>query len=107
VFLDDNVSIVTSHDLCNRFLGLLMADSSNEVSRVFPDRCVLRTWQLENLDAVLDRALAEKRDPLHLGADRIRSVADALVRLPESLVVRSDPFARIGHHGDLGPIARR
>src|SRR6266576_2300970 len=97
IFLDDHVSIVTGHDLCSRFLGLLMADSGDEVSRMVPDLCVLRTCQLDNLHAVLDRTLAEKRDPLHPGADRIRPAADALVRLPKSLVVRSDPFdVRIG-----------
>jgi hypothetical protein len=63
---------------------------------------------LDDIHAALDRALAQKRDPLHLDAQRIRPVANRLVGFPKSLVVRSDPFdMRVSHPGDLGPIARR
>jgi hypothetical protein len=58
---------------------------------------------MEDLDAVFDRTLADKRDALQVGAELLRAVADALIRFPECLVVLLDAFRRgVAHALVLG-----
>src|SRR5439155_4571535 len=54
--------------------------------------------EAKDLDAVLDRTLAQERDAFHLGAELIRPPSNALVGVTKPRVVRLDPLGDCVQH---------
>src|SRR5437660_7711140 len=96
--LDHDVPIPARDHLADGLLGGLVADGSHEPCRVLTHRGVLAASQVDDLHALLDRALAEEGNALHLDTQFVGPAANALVCVAEPCVVRLDPLGdRVRH----------
>jgi hypothetical protein len=79
-------------------LGLLVPAEDDEALRSVPDAAVLGEGQLEALEALQARALADELVCVRVASLRLRSGLDALVDLTEErLVLGQPPLAELRH----------